>query len=176
MNRSKKLVRNLAIVLVLLFGFYYFGGYYISKEQCVVETLRGLYGTETREIMELHLDNYTATLMADETGGTFSIVGTKKAGPFYRTASSVIGVKIDKEKAIRVSGQFSSDEGGVVFIYRTTPEVVRVEVEMQDGEQHTITEWTEDFAGFVVNNKEEWYPGYYRAYNAKGELLEEVYY
>lgn len=176
MNRSKKLALNLAGILVLLLAFYYFGGYYISKQQCVLESLRGLYGTETREIMELRQGKYIITLMADENDESFSIVSIKKTGFLYRTASSSVGVPIDKERAFKVSGTFSSDRGGVVFIYRNHPDIVRVEVEMQDGERHTITEWQENYAGFLVNDKKEWYPGTYKAYNATGELIEEVYY
>ncbi|MBO5176443.1 MAG: hypothetical protein J6C07_03205 [Lachnospiraceae bacterium] len=176
MKRGKKLVINLTLIFVILLGFYYFGGYYISKQQCIVETLQGLYGTESRKIMELQQGNYIITLMADENDESFSIVGIKKTGFLYRTASSSVGVQIDKERAMKVSGTFSSDRGGVVFIYRNHPDIVRVEVEMQDGEQHTITEWQENYAGFLVNDKKEWYPGTYKAYNAAGELIEEVNY
>ena len=176
MKRGKKLAINLALIFAILLGFYYFGGYYISKKQCVLESLRGLYGTETREIMELRQGNYIITLMADENDESFSIVGTKKTGFLYRIASCSVGVKINKERAMKISGTFSSDRGGVVFIYRNHPDIARVEVEMQDGEQHTITEWQENYAGFWVNNKKEWYPGTYKAYNAAGEMIEEVEY
>lgn len=176
MKRGKKLAINLTLILGILLYIYYFGGYYISKQQCVLETMRGLYGTETKEVMELRQGNHIFTIMADEAGESFSIVGTKKIGFLYRTGSSSVGVKIDKERAIKVSGMFSSDWGGVVVIYRNNPEVVRVEVEMKDGERHTITEWQENFAGFFVHSKREWYPGPYKAYNAAGELIEEVEY
>ena len=176
MKRGKKLAINLVLIFAILLGLYYFGGFYFSKEQCVLETLRGLYGTETREVMELRQGNYIFTIMADEAGESFSIVGTKKVGFLYRTGSSSVGVTIDKERAIKVSGMFSSDRGGVVAIYRNNPEVVRIEVEMKNGEQHTITEWQENFACFTVNDKKEWHPGTYKAYNAAGELIEEVEY
>lgn len=176
MKRGKKLAINLTLIFVILLYIYYFGGFYFSKEQCVLETMRGLYGTETKEIMELQQGNYIITLMADENDESFSIVGIKKTGFLYRTASSSVGVQIDKERAMKVSGTFSSDRGGVVFIHRNHPDIVRVEVEMKDGERHTITEWQENYAGFLVNDKKEWYPGTYKAYNAAGELIEEVEY
>ena len=174
MNRSKKLIRKLAVILVLLMIFYYFGGFYFSKQQCVVETLRGLYGTETRCIMELQRGNYIATLMADEKDKSFSIVGTKQIGPLYRTASSSVGIQIDDREVLKISGMSASDYGSVVFLYRVDKSIERVEVELENGETYTITEWQEDYAGYF-REKNEWEYGTYKAYNAKGELVGENY-
>lgn len=176
MKRSKKLVINLTLIFVLLLFFYYFGGYYISKEQCVIETLRGLYGTETREIMELRQGNYIATLMADAEDKSFSIVGTKKIGFLYRTASSSIGIKNeDGDKLLVVSGNFSSDAGFVIFLHRNDKTIETVEVLLENGESFTITEWYEDYAGYVKDYN-DWQSGTYKAYNASGELVGEVFY
>lgn len=175
MKRGKKLIRNLAVILVLLLGFYYFGGYYISKEQCVIETLRGLYGTETRKVMELRQKNYFATLMAGEEDESFSIVGTKKIGFLYRTASSSVGIKNDKEEILKISGMASSDHGMVIFLCRNDKSIETVEVLLENGETFTITEWYEDYAGYIREDH-NWESGTYRAYNAEGELVGEVYY
>lgn len=175
MKRSKKLVRNLLIISVLLLGIYYFGGYYVSKQQCVIETLRGLYGTETREVMELRQGKYIATLMADENDESFSIVGTKKIGFLYRTASSSIGIKNDKNEILRISGMASSDHGMVIFLCRNDKTIDMVEVLLENGETFTITEWHEDYAGYIREDH-NWESGTYRAYDASGELVGEVEY
>lgn len=175
MKRSKKLAVNLAFIFVILLVFYYFGGFYFSKEQCVLESLRGLYGTETREIMELRQGKYIATLMADEEDESFSIVGTKKIGFLYRTASSSVGIKNDKEEILKISGMASSDHGMVIFLCRNDKAIETVEVLLENGETFTITEWHEDYAGYIREDY-NWESGIYRAYNAKGELIGEVYY
>lgn len=175
MNRGKKLIRNLAVILVLLLGFYYFGGYYVSRQQCIIETLRGLYGTETREIMELRQGNYIATLMADEDDESFSIVGTKKIGFLYRTGSSSIGIQNDKKEILKISGMASSDHGMVIFLCRNNKTIEKVEVLLENGESFTITEWQEDYAGYIREDH-NWESGTYKAYNAEGELVGEVYY
>lgn len=175
MKRSKKLAINLMFIFVLLQGFYYFGGYYVSKQQCVLETLRGLYGTETREVMELQQGNYIATLMADEEDESFSIVGTKKTGFLYRTASSSIGIKNDKTEILKISGMASSDHGMVIFLCRNDKTIETVEVLLENGESFTITEWHENYAGYIREDH-NWESGTYKAYNAAGELIGEVYY
>jgi len=177
MNRSKKLVRNLVIILVILWIFYYYGGYYISKQQCVIETLRGHYATETREVMEVRQGNYIATLMADENNESFSIVGTKKTGILYRTASSSVGNKVDKEKSMTMSGMGSSDYGIIICIYRNDKSIAKVEVQLENGDTYLITDWKEDYAWYVRTGDDDWSCGTYRAYNAKGEQVgEEMYY
>ena len=176
MNRGKKLVRNLVIIVTFLLIFYYFGGYYISKQQCVMESLRGLYSTETnREIMELRYGNYIATLMADENDEKVAIIGTNKKGFLYRNGNSTTGISIDKEKCMTISG-IGSSERMVVFIYRNDKSIDRVEAVLKNGEIYTITEWHEDYAGYVresINLD----GATYKAYNAAGELVgEELYY
>ena len=176
MNRGRKLVRNFAIIVTFLLIFYYFSGYYISKQQCVMESLRGLYCTETnREIMEFRYGNYIATLMADENDEKFSIAGTNKKGFLYRAGDSVTDISIDKEKCMTISG-IGSSERMVVFIYRNDKSIDRVEAVLKNGEIYTITEWHEDYAGYVresINLD----GATYKAYNAAGELVgEEVYY
>ena len=41
MNKMKKIVINLAIIVIILLGIYHFGGFYVSKEQCVEDYIRG---------------------------------------------------------------------------------------------------------------------------------------
>jgi len=175
MNRGKRLIRNLFLILAVLFLFGYFRGYYVSKQQCVMETLRGHYGTETREIMEIKRGNYIVTLMADKNDESFSLVGTKKVGFLYQTASGLIGKKINKEKCMTIAGEGSSDRGFLACIFRNDKSIEKVEVQFENGETYLITDWQEDYACFMREGEEWWY-GTYRAYNAEGELVgEEMY-
>lgn len=176
MNRSKKLVRNLIIIAMFLSVFFYFNGFYFSKQKCVTETLRGLYSTETsKEVMELRYGNCIATVMAEENDESFSIIETNKKAFFYRTGDCSTGIKIDKEKSMTISG-IGSEEQIAVFIYRNDKSIDRVEVVTENGETYTIAEWHEDYAGYVRENH-NWESATYKAYNAEGELVgEEIYY
>ena len=176
MKRGRRLVLNIGIILILLLANYYFGGFYFSKQQCVTETLRGLYGYETTKIMELESGSYTATLMADPDAKTFSIVGTRRFGCLYRTATSSIGHTINERNAIDVYGIFSSDIGSLIFLYRNDKSVEQVEVVLDSGEHYLVDEWHQDFGGFLGKNKDDWSSGTYRAYNASGEMVGEVSY
>lgn len=175
-RRSKKLVRNLVLIFAIFFFFYYFGGYYFSKQQCVLETLRAHYSEETRKILEVQQGNYLITLMADENDESFSMVGTKKAGFLYRTASGSYNNKIDKEKGITISAMGSSDRGIVVCIYRNDKSIDKVEVQLENGKTYLITDWHEDYACYT-RDKDEMSYATYRAYNREGDLVgEEIYY
>jgi len=175
MNRGKKLLRNVVLIFIFSSFFYYYGGFYVSRQQCVTETVRGLYGRETREVMELRRHNYSFTLMAEENNESFSVVGTKKKGLLYQTASSSIGIPIDKEDILKISGMGSSDYGSVVFMYRNDKTIEKVEVHLENGELLLITDWHEDYAGYLRKDH-DWQSGTYKAYNAAGELIGEVYY
>lgn len=176
MKRIKKLSIHSIIIAVLLFIFYYFGGYYFSKDQCIQETLRGLYGTETDCIMELKNNNYTATLFADIEKKTLSIVGTKKIGFLYHTASSSVSGKIDQTGKFYPHGIYNSEMGFVVFLYRNDKSIEKVEVTMNNGQIYVLDEWTNDFVGLKLSPDEitEDIPqGIYRAYDASNQLIYE---
>ena len=176
MKRSKKLVRNLSIIAIILSVFFYFDGYYLSKQRCVMETLRGIYSTETgKEVMELRYGNYIATVMAEENGESFSVIGTNQKGFMYRTGDCSTGIKIDKEKSMTISGM-GSEKYMVIFIHRNDKSIDKVEVITENGETYTIAEWHEDYAGYIRENH-NWECATYKAYNAEGELVgEEIYY
>ena len=175
-NRGKKLVRNLVLIFAILSLFYYFGGYYLSRQQCVLESLRSHYCDTTRKILEMQQGDYFITIMADENDERFAMVGTQKAGFLYRVASGSYNLKINKEKCMTLSASGSSDRGIVVCLYRNDKSIEKVEVQMENGDNYLITDWHEDYACYKRDEEELSY-GTYRAYNAEGELIgEEVYY
>ena len=80
MKKGKKLLINIFLISIILLFLFYFGGYYISKDQCIKESLRGLYAKETEIIMELKRGNRYRILVADTDNKTHSIIGVKKLG------------------------------------------------------------------------------------------------
>lgn len=129
MKRGKRLIRNSCIIAVLLFGFCYFGGFYLSKEECVKDTIRGLYGIESEVIEELRNKRIYTTIVINEEKKTASVVGTKKYGPFYHASSSFMGMKMNDLDCIDIDGCWTDERGTMVLvIYRNAQDIAKVEV------------------------------------------------
>lgn len=175
MSRKNKLLRNVAIISVLLYGFYYFGGFYISKEQCVIETMRGLYVEEKNYVMEVINGNEIKTLFVDDSNETVSIIGTKQLGFLYRTSGSYTSHSISRVQAIDVISGYNSEAGQTIFVYRNNKEIAYIEVELSDGTNLVLDEWNDDFVGTIVD-AEDWNSGIYKVYNANGNLIDVIEY
>ena len=171
MKRERKLFRNIIIISALLYVFYYFGGYYISKEQCIKETMRSLYVKEDNVIMEIQNDNDIRTLVVDDNLSSVSVIGTRKAGLFYHTASCSTGMNIKKDQAFSIHSSYNSDIGLTSFIYRNNKDIAYIELTLNDGTLVVIDEWHDDFAGVIVDTEEVY--GIYRGYDVNGNLIEE---
>lgn len=175
MKRGKKLLINVSIIMVILLGIYYFGGYYISKEQCITETLRALYAYEKDVIMEFEHNNRSYTLLADADQKTYSIVGTRKIGFLYHTDSSSTGFQIKEEHGIDVFGMYNNEIGTVIFVYRNDKSIAKVDAELENGDVIMLNEWKSDYVGFLLEDS-EWLNGTYKAYDDSNQLIEEVCY
>ncbi len=173
MKRGKKLLINISIIALILWGIYYFGGYYVSKEQCIKETLRGLYAYETETIMEFENFDRGITLLADLEKKTYSIVETKVTGLFYQADNTLAGYSIKEDYAIDVFGMYADKMGTGIFVYRNDQSIAKVEVELENRETVTLDEWNNDYAGYLQGDN-EFVKGTYRAYNANDELIEEI--
>ena len=106
MKRGKKLLMNLSIIMLILLVEYYLGGYYFSKEECIKDTLRGLYSYETENIMEFKKGNRTITLMANLDAKSYSIVCVKKNGILYHIDDSFTGHPIEEDNSFAVLGGY----------------------------------------------------------------------
>lgn len=175
MKKNKKLLINTGIIGIILFSFYYFGGFYFSKNQCIIETVRALYGNEAEFIMEFQNNHHSVTLMANTDEKSFSLVGTQKFGLLYHSASSFVGEKIDQNHMFDVSGLSTSKQGMVVIAYRNNPSIHRVEVEFDNGDTIILDEWKQNFVGLMIDSK-DWQSATYKAYDIHHQLIEERYY
>ena len=175
MKRNRKLVRN-SILIGIMFAFiYYFGGFFFSKEECVYDTIRALYGKETEIVYEFNHGNKYITIVTTPNEDTMSIVGTKRVGFLYQTASSSTGQIINKEKSIYITGMWSSDYGQALVVHRNLENISKVIVDLNDGNQIIFDEWNHNFAGEIVKN-ENWAQGIYRVYDENNQLIEEFEY
>ena len=175
MNRNKKLIRNCCLIIVILYGMYFFGGYFLSKEECIHDTLRALHANQTKTIMEFKNKNHFETLMTDEEIETYSLIGTKKVGFFYQTASSSSNGEISKNQIIDIIGSWSREMGLTIIVYRNLPEIAKIEVELEDGSEFVLSEWKDNFSGQLFD-KDNWLNGKYKVYNSNNELIEVIEY
>lgn len=176
MKRGKKLIRNICIIMILLGCMYYFGGFYLSKEECIKDSLRGLSAKENEVIAEIQNGKFITSIVISEEEKMVAIHGTIKYGPLYRTGSGSHGHKIDDDECIDVEGSWSHDRGTmVIVIYRNDKNIEKVEIKFEDGNTTSVDEWTKDFAVLSLETK-DWVCGTYRAYDSVGNFIGEIEY
>lgn len=173
MKKGKKLLINIFLISIILLFLFYFGGYYISKEKCIRESLRGLYAKETEIIMELKRGNRYRILVADTDNKTYSIIGVKKLGFLYHVDNTHSGMPIKEENVIDIVSAYGEEIGTVIFVYRNDKSVAKVEVEFDSGDVVTMDDWKKDYVG-CLEQENVFRNGTYRVYNASGELMGEL--
>lgn len=182
MKRMKKTIRNLILIAILVVLWMYFNGYYISKEQCVLETARGLYATGDI-VMELNYDintsqtengkKYSFTVLSDEEKGTCSIIGTKKVGFLYKPYHSSVNHIINDENIVDFLSYYTTEAGEIVVVHRNDKKVERINFEKEDGTFMILDEWKGDFVGFVGEQSDMLYESAYQVCDKNGNLLEK---
>ncbi len=172
MKKIKKFTIQSVLIAFLLFIFYYFGGYYISKEECIRDSLRGLYAEETNIIMEIGNRKRSITLVTNPKTHSYSFIGTKKFGFLYHAGSSSTGYKIDTREKLDIKGFYEETMGSVIYIYRNDTSIEKIEVIMADGSTFILDEWHENFTGFH-REYNQWRQNTYKAYDASNQLIYE---
>lgn len=175
MNRVKILIRNIVIILLLILVSCYINGVYISKENCILDSLRALYGTEREFVTEIDLTKASFTLMFDSDKKTVSMIGVEKHGPFYTAGNCSVGDKIDEDAPFDVFGYYSLNSGPIYYVYRNDKNIDRVEVELENGTSFVLDEWIKDFAVMHIEAL-QWSNGLYRAYDQEGNFMYEITY
>lgn len=175
MSRKKKLMFNVTIISILLYVFYYFGGLYVSKEQCIVETMRGLYVKGNEIFIEVRSGNEIKTLVGDTTEGVVSMIGTKQFGFLYRTSDCFTNQTLKKDQAFNIIAGYNSDAGQTIFVFRNNKDIAYIELKLNNGTNVVFDEWSSDFAGTILDTN-DWVSGVYKAYSSNGELLEVMEY
>lgn len=172
MKKIKKITIQSVLIAILLFSFYYFGGYYISKEECIRDSLRGLYAEETNIVMEVGNGKHSVTLVTNPETQSYSFIGTKKFGFLYHVGSSSTGYTIDTREKLDIKGFFEKSMGSVIYIYRNDTTIQKIEVIMADGTTFTLDEWHENFTGWHMDS-DQWRLNTYKAYDASNQLIYE---
>ena len=175
MKRGRKIIRNLSIIAILLFLFCYFGGYFISKEKCIADSLRGLYRSEREIATEISYGNRSYTVVTDTKQKVYSIIGTKRIGFLYHVANSYTGHEIKEDECVNISGMYSSEMGSLIVVYRNDPRINRVNAYLENGSLVIFDNWENDFSAVILDG-EEWYGGTYKAFDTSNQLIGEVHY
>ena len=173
MKRGKRLLINVSIIMLLLFVEYYFGGHYFSKEECIQDTLRGLYAYETENIMEFKKGKRIVTLMADLDEKTYSVVSVQRNGFLYNADDCFTGHPIEENNTFDVLGVYDEDTGSFIGVYRNDKSITKVIVDTKNGEEIILDDWKQDFVGCLYDEDVMLREMTYRAYNASGELVAE---
>ena len=176
MNRIKKLVRNTMIIILVLIGFYYYGGFYLSREEYIKDYLKGFYRKENEYILEFNYKNRYKSIIADLDNKTYAVIGTRKIGFLYVSDGSY-KYEIDIEKIIDTKYVYDSDMNGLIlFIYRNNDQVDYVIFESKDGEKYKIDDWNKNFSIIKIdgNFSNLSVEGIYKIYDKNNQLIEEV--
>ena len=174
MTRKKKLIRNIVILLLIGMFCYFTGGCYLTKESCIMDSVRSLYSKEDEFIIDAKVNSYEVTLLADSDNLTAAIFATKKTGPFYRIGNNMIGSKINREVPIDIDGMFSNEFGTVVYIYRNDKSIEEIEVILGTGETVIMNDWEKDFILITYDDMDNWMHTICRVYNENHKVVYET--
>ena len=179
MKRGKKIIVNICLVLLLLIGMCYLGGFYISKTQCELECLEAQYRDEKEKVLELCIGEKIYSLYRGADDKTFAMVSTEKMGFLYRNAEflGMAGKTFDEQVLdIEYFNDHTSRENEfIIMLYRTDSRLTKVEVELKNGEDIMVDEWKQDFATYYVETEDGLYPRcIFYCYDETGKLIDEI--
>ena len=171
MKRVKLLIGNTVWICIILTAMFFSSGFYFSKEKCAEHTMRSLYVPEGEVVQEIRSGNHLLTLIKHE--NSFSLIGTKKVGLFYHTSSCFTECLLKQENSFSFWTGYNAEVGAITVIFRNDERIASIEVETNDIGTVVFDEWNEDYAVFV--SPKSWKGmGLYRAYDALGNLIEEI--
>ena len=173
MSRFRKLIRSTIVILSILVGFYYYGGFYLSKEAYIKDFLKGHYYKEDEYILEFNYKNRYKTIYADFDNMTYVVIGSKKLGFLYTQYNSEWH-EIDIEKSIDTYYTYEINMNGLMlFVYRNDSSVDYVVFERNDGEKYIIDNWNKNF-GIVRIDGKYIAEGIYKIYDKNNQLIDEI--
>ena len=174
MKRKIKLIRNCVLSIIILFGIYYFGGFYFSKENYMFDKLRSLRIEQAEIIMEFIHDNECITVVHDKEENFIGLIGSKRIGILYVSDSSSIRKIEESNENVLITGMASSTKQ-IIVLYRMNPNISKVIAEFEDGTEKQFDNWTCDFDGTMLE-RDNWLNGKYKVYNSNNELIEVIEY
>ena len=158
MNRKRKVVVYLVLIIFLIGSFLFFSGYHFSREACIEDTLRGMDGIERHEVMTISVKGgRDVTLFMDENGENAIHIGTKKVVFLYKTVSiGQVNSEGNGETPIKELALVRGDNVRVFFIRRIDKSIEKARITIGESEP-TVQEltWKDDITGFLIEVEKE---------------------
>ena len=165
MNKMKKIIINLAIIVIILLGIYHFGGFYVSKDQCVEDYIRGQHIELEDPAMEIKEGNMIYTIYATEEKHHFALI-TQKIGFLYR-AKGYCEMSGDTHN-VTVSWFETVNEKGYIVVAN-----LLMMLWFTDTVQLTFDEWNNNIAATYVEGEKMNFATY-QTYDESGNLIEDL--
>ena len=175
MNKMKKIVINLAIIVIILLGIYHFGGFYVSKEKCVEDYIRGQHIELEEPAMEIKESNMIYTIYVTEEKHHLALI-TQKIGFLYR-AKGYCEMSGDTHNVTVSWFETVNEKGYIVVAERNDDSIAKANVLMMlgftDTVQLTFDEWNNNIAATYVEGEKMNFATY-QTYDEAGNLIEDL--
>lgn len=176
MNRNRLLLRNCILILILLSIYILLSGKYITKEQCLKDTINTLYIKEKELIAEVEMKNETVFIMFDSDNYTASMICIEKQGILYSTGGSITSIPIRRDIPLAYIGFHASNSDAVYVVYRNDEHIKYLNVLLHENTTLCeVNEWTENF-GYFYDDCNGAGTGIYKAYDKDSNLIYETIY
>lgn len=172
--RIKKLIKNSILICILFIGgcfyLFYFGGFYLSKEESVQEYLKIEEFEDSECIFEIEDNNIIYEFHEKEDHSEYKILNTKRNLLGYKTICYYHGL-VDFEEELSIEGGWSRDIGMYIILRRNNPEIRYVELKMNNNnDEYTFSNWLNEYSWKILEYN-DWRKGKYYSYDKDGNLL-----
>ena len=174
MNRKTKIIINILLIISIFFGyFYYIHGYYISKQECIDDSLKAFYNEHTNiPVLSFSNNKSDITLYTDIKNSKFTVLEISKHFLFYKCDESESSYN-DIDKALAITWIESKEMGLLFFAYRVDKNIDTVEIVFTNGTVVKNNEWYGDYCGFY-STKDCYLDFSCRVYDMNNNLIETV--
>ena len=144
MNRKKKLLIYILIILTFFSHIYFTQGYYISKNKAIEDALRYCSIEDNNVFATLDFDDDFYILGTTKRGEYIDIIDFDRIGPFY-WYNGWWGREIYPNYDLNVTIGFTHDDTVIFYAYRVNKDIDHIEISISNGDKITCDEWHHDY-------------------------------
>lgn len=168
MNRPKKIVRNIILIIILFFIFLKSAGLYLTPLSAHRASEKSIHYGPSQVVYIEDFDRGKNILAKYDKWISANTVN-RSLFFFWRFGNGVIGIENDKTKAINYSYGMTGENSHYYGIINDE-KIKRVEIVLENGEVFNETEFYDDMFLFVGTGSNDRFP---RVTNIKGYDLED---
>lgn len=183
MNRIKKIIINVLIIVMFLGINYCFSSFYFSKDKCIEDMLEFFDSDDNVVLREKILENGIELITTDRHENTMSFIKINKYGLLYSPDynSQINRAVLTKEGEFEHLGFIGNvyDSGEyMIGIYRNNKNINNIKVTCKDGRVINENNWIDDFMFIndTLHSEVTGYFGLYQAFDKEGNLIDEINY